>query len=288
MEYKKTCAACGSFFVTQNENQSCCSSECGLQLGRRNKKKYYTCQYCGEQFWKPDAFRKKYCSKECQMAARSDEAMKRHLNLSPASEPEVYQHECLWCKEQFETPYPNKLYCSPECAYEGNKRMKRQQWADEYAPHIFTCLECGLEVKTECGDKHSLFCSERCMEKYHSRIYKKQRKQQMRSAWVEPVTFDAVYYRSNGVCGICGLPVSYDKSPSDIWAATIDHIVPLPRGGKHELSNCQLAHRLCNSTKQDDIEDYHIDWAEKNKLDNGRWTDALTKYSLHTRMQAAL
>ena len=91
MEYKKTCAACGSFFVTQNENQSCCSSECGLQLGRRNKKKYYTCQYCGEQFWKPDAFRKKYCSKECQMAARSDEAMKRHLNLSPASEPEVYQ-----------------------------------------------------------------------------------------------------------------------------------------------------------------------------------------------------
>ena len=92
----------------------------------------------------------------------------------------------------------------------------------------------------------------------------------------------------NGVCGICGLPVSYDKSPSDIWAATIDHIVPLSRGGKHELSNCQLAHRLCNSTKQDDIEDYHIDWAEKNKLDNGRWTDALTKYSLHTRMQAAL
>ena len=48
MEYKRTCAACGSFFVTQNENQSCCSSECGLQLGRRNKKKYYTCQYCGK------------------------------------------------------------------------------------------------------------------------------------------------------------------------------------------------------------------------------------------------
>ena len=253
MEYVNPCAACGSFVITQNENQICCSSECGLALGR-NKKKYYTCQYCGKSFWKPDAFRKKYCNKDCQKNARQEEAAERYKNLPPAPIPTVYKRGCLWCGEPFETKYPNKRYCSAECAYEGSKRIKRQQWADEYKPHSFICLKCGAEVQTECGDKHSLFCSKTCMEKYHSRIYKKHRKLQIKRAWVEQVTFDTVYYRNNGVCGICGLPVLYDKSPDKIWAATIDHIIPLSRGGKHELPNCQLAHRLCNSMKQDDID----------------------------------
>ena len=278
MIYEKTCAACGSFFITQNEKQKCCSSNCGLALGRKDKK-YYTCQYCGEPFWKPNGFRKKYCSKECQMAARHDEAVERQKNLLPAPQPTVYNRECLWCGEMFKTTYPNKLYCSSECSYGGNKRMKRQQWADVYTSHSFACLECGSEVQTKCGDKHSRFCSEACMEKYHSRIYKKQRKLQLRRAWVEQVTFDNVYHQSKGVCGICGLPVPYDKSPDNLWAATIDHIIPLSRGGKHEMSNCQLAHRLCNSMKQDDIEVFHINWAEKNRIDSGRWMDVLVEYT---------
>jgi 5-methylcytosine-specific restriction endonuclease McrA len=34
-------------------------------------------------------------------------------------------------------------------------------------------------------------------------------------------------------------------------APTVDHIIPLARGGSHTWDNVQLAHHLCNSLKGD-------------------------------------
>ncbi len=51
-----------------------------------------------------------------------------------------------------------------------------------------------------------------------------------------------VLERDDGVCGICGGdvdPVNY----------TLDHVVPIACGGRHVLTNLQLAHRACNSRK---------------------------------------
>ena len=47
------------------------------------------------------------------------------------------------------------------------------------------------------------------------------------------------------ICGICGLLVE-DKYH-------LDHIIPLSRGGKHEVSNLQLAHPFCNQSKHDKL-----------------------------------
>ena len=273
MEYEKTCAACGSIFYAQNENQVCCSSECGLAMGR--KKKYYICQYCGQPFWKPNAVRKRYCCKECQQAARHDGAVERHKGLSPPPEPEAYQRKCLWRGEPFETKYPNNLYCSPTCSYEGNKRLRRDQWRAEYQPHVFHCKECARLVTTECGHTKSEFCSEECSEKFRAREYKNHRKEQMKEAFKSPVYFKRIYARGQGLCQICGLPVPYDKSPDKLWAATIDHIIPLSKGGTHEPNNCQLTHRLCNSIKLVEDRGFTINWDEKNRQDCGRWTNAL-------------
>lgn len=51
-----------------------------------------------------------------------------------------------------------------------------------------------------------------------------------------------VLERDDGVCGICGGDV-------DPLAFTIDHIIPIARGGPHEMANLQLAHKLCNNRK---------------------------------------
>lgn len=47
---------------------------------------------------------------------------------------------------------------------------------------------------------------------------------------------------TDGRCGICGEYVP----TADI---TIDHIVPIRRGGHHTWENLQVAHRLCNAAK---------------------------------------
>lgn len=45
------------------------------------------------------------------------------------------------------------------------------------------------------------------------------------------------------ICGICGKPIANMKD------CTIDHIIPISRGGMTTLDNCQLAHKLCNRMK---------------------------------------
>ena len=40
-----------------------------------------------------------------------------------------------------------------------------------------------------------------------------------------------IIFASQSVCGICGRPVDFDKKFPDPWSATIDHIVPVIKGG---------------------------------------------------------
>ena len=57
-------------------------------------------------------------------------------------------------------------------------------------------------------------------------------------------------YKTQEVCGICGLPVDKTLKSPDPMSKTIDHIIPVSRGGHpFELANLQLAHRCCNRQK---------------------------------------
>lgn len=57
--------------------------------------------------------------------------------------------------------------------------------------------------------------------------------------------------RDAGICGICHEPVTEERGT---WGPSIDHIIPLSKGGAHELGNVQLAHRFCNYSKGNRVE----------------------------------
>lgn len=54
----------------------------------------------------------------------------------------------------------------------------------------------------------------------------------------------AVYSKSEGHCAICGEFISY-------MDFTVDHIIPLAKGGSNDISNLQCACGVCNRIKQD-------------------------------------
>ena len=54
----------------------------------------------------------------------------------------------------------------------------------------------------------------------------------------------AVYNKTEGHCAICGEFVPY----TDV---TVDHIIPLAKGGSNDLSNLQCSCGVCNRIKQD-------------------------------------
>jgi 5-methylcytosine-specific restriction endonuclease McrA len=70
----------------------------------------------------------------------------------------------------------------------------------------------------------------------------KRRRELKRKRRVGTINWYLVYQRCRGICGICG-----DFVPRS--QLTLDHIVPLSRGGWHCNENLQIAHFICNSSK---------------------------------------
>jgi 5-methylcytosine-specific restriction endonuclease McrA len=58
--------------------------------------------------------------------------------------------------------------------------------------------------------------------------------------------------RDGHTCGICGGPV--DMHVPGLFGPSIDHVVPVSRGGSNEADNLQLAHRICNIRKRDRLD----------------------------------
>ena len=55
-----------------------------------------------------------------------------------------------------------------------------------------------------------------------------------------------IYIRDKGVCGICGQPVAKNNY-------TIDHIIPLSKGGSYKYTNLQCCCKRCNQFKADSL-----------------------------------
>ncbi len=56
------------------------------------------------------------------------------------------------------------------------------------------------------------------------------------------------------VCGICGKPVDKSLKYPHPLSATVDHIIPVDKGGHpFDIDNLQLAHSCCNRAKSDKL-----------------------------------
>ncbi|MGI6107981.1 MAG: HNH endonuclease [Lachnospiraceae bacterium] len=73
----------------------------------------------------------------------------------------------------------------------------------------------------------------------HRSVYEKNRK---------------IILATRDVCGICGQPVNKRLRYPDPMSATIDHIIPIDKGGSpDDIDNLQLAHMCCNRAKSDKL-----------------------------------
>lgn len=70
-----------------------------------------------------------------------------------------------------------------------------------------------------------------------------------RGAKSEPYTLAEIAKRDGFACGICRKRVLMNKAVPHPKAPTVDHILPLSRGGDDLKANVQLAHFLCNSIR---------------------------------------
>lgn len=61
-------------------------------------------------------------------------------------------------------------------------------------------------------------------------------------------------YATQTICAICGNPVDFELKAPHPFSPTVDHIIPVARGGHpSDIRNLQLAHRICNEKKSDKL-----------------------------------
>ena len=157
----------------------------------------------------------------------------------------IHLVECDVCGRWFSSRWSNSKQCSDECRYEKFKEYKRIQYKNGWEqPEPFECRECGKMVVIEYGDKNDIYCSTTCQRKAVRSAGKYKRRIRLENGYVEIVSRTKVFERDGWKCHICGKKVNKRLKHPHPMSASLDHIVPLAKGGKHERRNTALAHMI--------------------------------------------
>jgi hypothetical protein len=143
-------------------------------------------------------------------------------------------------------------YCSADCRLATAREKELARAKTRHAGKVCECTVCGSLFEPEYGTKKRSFCSDTC-DALGARAHKGNSRRSSRArrygVLTEPVRREEVYARDAWTCGLCGTPID----PALAWphpkSATMDHVVPLSRGGAHTYLNVQAAHLMCNSAK---------------------------------------
>jgi 5-methylcytosine-specific restriction endonuclease McrA len=184
---------------------------------------FYTCRLCG--IAQPiENFHNKQSNKtghdyRCKSCRKSEQALYRLKNSA-----EIHERERL-----YRLAYPERLKHNSRASRQRRPGSARSRQARFYAKHTQRVLAEQLAYQRAHPEQYREYQRRKRARKQHAHV-------------VEYIDRQAIYTRDNWICQICLQPVQ----PPD---ATLDHIIPLSKGGEHSARNVVLAHRSCNSRK---------------------------------------
>lgn len=176
------------------------------------------------------------------------------------------QAVCQWCKDkereaerqERERDKAEQQQAEQQQAKE-RARRRREEIAREKErkkqERIHACPVCGTQTD------RPIYCSNICQSKAMNKRKDVKRKGKIKAALVDKdITVQGLFKRDGGRCYLCGMPCVLDdfvqrdgRIICGDWYPSIDHVIPLSKGGEHSWSNVRLAHRICNYRKSDTI-----------------------------------
>lgn len=197
----------------------------------------------------------KYCSRQCGRAYNDEQARLRHLELNPD-----FERECEHCGKDFKTRMKIQRYCSEDCRLAVAPSKAALRWRannPESGPVEYECSICAAKIvkpKKIAGAavQHGVYC-DTCREsaqraRYRKKTVKRQSSTKPSGIWIEQI-LEAYGY----ICYLCSEPIDMKLPRTSRRGATVDHVVPLSRGGSDELDNLRLTHWICNNAKSNKL-----------------------------------
>ena len=149
--------------------------------------------------------------------------------------------------------------CSVEC--QKNEKLNCVICQDEYQPFVAKQLAAKAGVLFRVG--YSGICSVDCLEiardnssvasrnkRYITQVTLRIEKYNSKAEIDPSVTQEAIFDRDKGTCYLCGNTTykEYENRPTN-QRATLDHVIPISKGGNHTFDNVRIACWRCNSIK---------------------------------------
>jgi hypothetical protein len=169
---------------------------------------------------------------------------------------------CAWCLIEYTTEIKTSIYCTrhhKDLAKQYRKKLARQSQNNTrpsseavkqrklFTPILITgCRLCSRVFVSVYLTQ--IYCSRRCADRYRKTIdgvdrlkYREARRSQGFKA--------KLYWEHNGQCGICKKHIDINKPYPDPESFSVDHIIPVSRGGSERQDNLQPSHLSCNIVK---------------------------------------
>lgn len=124
------------------------------------------------------------------------------------------QRTCEWCGGGFEIPTHRETRC---CSFECSTKL----WKQENPERV----------------------------RLHSQEAKFKRRARLREAPHESFTVADVRLRHGDDCYLCDERINFKLKWPHPQSPSLDHVVPLARGGRHALENVAMTHLACNLSK---------------------------------------
>lgn len=256
LERTVTCLNCEKNYITEREHTKFCSDSCRVSYNKKNNGSLTKiCAWCENPFV---TYRKEkcYCNNNCY---------NRHLDSLPKVEPKPYIpvtkvfRSCSWCCSFFETTEKGDgKFCSERCRNRESSYKLSQKRKEDNLSIKRLCKNCGVEFRS---DKNTGTCSDRCARRYWDRNSNNARRERMlRNGEIDnDITLEKLFIKDKGECYICGEACEWEDYSLNKEGYTIvgkkypsiDHVIPISKGGTHTWRNIKLAHHYCNSLKSD-------------------------------------
>lgn len=195
---------------------------------------------------------KLWCSPRCRNAARRRdpaiaEAERERRRLAPRSS--VFIRDCEICAVPFVGRGPRATRCTRACSLEANRRASKADYEARKDFHLARIYRIRDAYTPEQRDAHLAEARRRNRSAGYSeakRASDQRRRAVKLAAKTEQFTNPEIFERDGWRCGICGKKVNKSLAYPNPLSPSLDHVVPLSRGGDHVKANVRLAHLTCN------------------------------------------
>lgn len=194
---------------------------------------------------------RKYCGRECkELATLVRLRAKRQRQLS-----------CDECHKEFMAAGETRRFCSKNCRLENARKAKSEEvrlyFANLYPDGIKTkvCRWCNqpMEVLAKKSYAARLYHPDCSKEAERARYRIKTVKRQNKLVKPSRLAADEVVRTYGSNCHICEQPIDPSLPRTSKLGLTVDHVIPLSKGGPDTIDNLRPAHWSCNNRKSDKL-----------------------------------